>query len=99
MTSPLESNEIKEKLKNHEVKTKFDKTKKEENTKVAEKPKEERKPKEKKAKEPKPKRHFINKYNFLHVSNDILKQLGWPTGENIDVTFEVKDGVLVIRKA
>ena len=41
---------------------------------------------------------FINKYHFMRVNDDILNKLGWPTGKQVDVTFEVKDGALIVRK-
>lgn len=45
-----------------------------------------------------PVKAFINKYNFLRITDPILKKLSWPTDEQVNVTLDVKDGALVIRK-
>jgi hypothetical protein len=41
---------------------------------------------------------FVNKYNFLRVSDAILEKLGWPVGKQVDVTLDVQNGALVVNK-
>jgi hypothetical protein len=69
--------------------------------KESEKKKEDKSKKEpeKKSKELKlPKEGFVNKYNFLRVSDAILTKLGWPTGVNLDVTLDIQNGALIIKR-
>ena len=41
---------------------------------------------------------FVNKYNFLRLSDAILEKLGWSIDKNVDVTLDVKDGALIVKK-
>lgn len=41
---------------------------------------------------------FVNKYHFLRVSRAVLEKLGWPKDVQIDVTLNVKDGALVVKR-
>ena len=41
---------------------------------------------------------FINKYHFMRVSGAILEKLGWPIDKQVNVTLDVQDGALLVRK-
>jgi hypothetical protein len=64
---------------------------------------EQKKPKAK-PKEPKiatfPMERFVNKYHFMRVGPDVLNALGWKiSGDRLAVELDLKDGVLIVRKA
>lgn len=42
---------------------------------------------------------FINSYGFIHLGADLMAKFGAKKGEKTAITIEVKDGVLMIRKA
>ena len=45
-----------------------------------------------------PAKGFINKYHFMRLNAKILKELGWPTDERVNITLDVQDGSLVIKR-
>jgi hypothetical protein len=107
MAIPTDSGVINEKIANGDVKVKKRSKKKEvphaDVPKAVEKTKKAKKQEEgKKAPEPKelnfPVNGFINKYHFMRVSGAILEKLGWPIDKQVNVTLDVQDGALVVRK-
>jgi hypothetical protein len=42
---------------------------------------------------------FSNEYNFMRVSDEVLNALHWPIGEKVNVTLDVQDGILIVKKA
>ena len=41
---------------------------------------------------------FVNKYHFMRINSKVLAKLGWPEGVKLDVTLDVKDGALIVKK-
>jgi hypothetical protein len=66
------------------------------------KEKKEKPKKGKKKAEPKavefPVNGFINKYHFMRLNDAILEKLGWPTGEKVNVSLDVENGALVVKR-
>ena len=59
--------------------------------------------KEKKAKGPStasfPVKAFVNPWGFIHLSKEVLEAFGVEKGKKTDVTIDMNEGSLIIRKA
>jgi hypothetical protein len=97
--NPTDANAINEKLANGEVKPDARTSKKPKKTKEKKKEKQKKTVTKTPPKElTLPVNGFVNKYNFLRVSDALLEKLGWPIDQNVDVTLDVQDGAIFVKK-
>jgi len=40
----------------------------------------------------------LNPYGFIFMRKKWLAEVGWPTGKKVDVSLDVQDGALIVKK-